>query len=89
MAKSEPDVTVAAGQWRDLVATYAELAGVAVYVQNKGPGALLVYFSASATAPTDNSGMLLEPANIAAGTAGHVWVCAPQMPTTVACGLSD
>lgn len=88
MAASNPDVSVTG--WTDLVATYPGMTSVASYVQCKGPCEIVVMFSASGTAPSDNSGMLLARGDYADGTAAHIWVRSlGNGPAAVASGVMD
>ena len=88
MAASNADIAVNAS-WQDLVATYAGLASTPCYVQNKGPNEVLVMFTASASQPSSDSGILLRRGDVAYGTSAHVWVKGLQGVCGVQCGLTD
>lgn len=92
MAQNYANLT-ATETWRDLVATYPAMANAASFVQNSGPGALVVQFTSSGSAPAANStdGIVLNATNsaIALGTAAHIWVRALNDACTVRCGLTD
>lgn len=91
MAKTEPDLTITKA-WQDLTATYAGMAGVSSYIQNKSFNTdrhMLVVFSASATAPTGPTGLRVPPGEIAQGTAAHVWVRAFREDVLINCGTAD
>jgi len=88
MAKSEPDYT-ATTAWHDLTVDYPELSNATAFIQDKGPGQLLVNFSPSSSQPTDNSGVVLQYLDAITGTAAHLWVKAVQGTANVAFGLTD
>jgi hypothetical protein len=92
MAQNYANLT-ATETWRDLVATYPAMANAASLVQNSGPGALLVQFTSSGSAPSASNvdGSLLDTIynSVADGTAAHIWVRALNGACTVRCGLKD
>jgi len=90
MAKSEIDLPASTLKWTDITTIYPELGGATTNLQCKGPGQLLVFFSASSTEPTDDqSGWLLQPSQDITGTNTHIWVRAKTQLCTFACGLTD
>jgi hypothetical protein len=88
MAATQNDLSLTI-TWSDVVATYAALASASAFIQNKGPGPVLVYFSASGTAPTGSNGTLLRAGETTLGTAAHIWVRALNNDAEISPGLTD
>lgn len=89
MAECKTDLAITS-TWHDAIADYADLGGEAAFVQNKSTKPIVVNFSASGSAPSDGSGLLLPSGEIAYGTADHIWIKAlGGITATVAVGLAD
>lgn len=72
--------------WQDLATVYTSAAGQQSWVQNKGPGRILVAYSSTATAPTDNIGVIVNGGDLFGGNAAHIWVKALNTPSSVSIG---
>lgn len=76
MATSLTDFVLAAG-WQDIAVAsgYTAIAGQPCVIQGKTPGVTVeVFFSASGSAPSGNSGEIIGFMGSVEGTAQHVWV---------------
>lgn len=58
--------------WADLVGTYSGMASVPSFVHNSGNGSIVVFYGASASAPT-STGVIVKPGETVRGNAAHVW----------------
>lgn len=59
--------------WADLIVPYGAMASTPAFVHNLGTTRLVVFFTASASAPTAG-GIVLKPGETMTGSAAHVWV---------------
>ena len=89
---TENDLTINKA-WQNLTITYPGMAGQPSYVQNKSFGTdrdLLVVFSDSAVAPTEDNGLRVRPTDPpVSGTANNIWVRAFRNVVTINCGMAD
>ena len=70
----------------DLVTQYSAAANAQAWVQNRGPDAVLIWFTSSTTLPT-GGGYLLMPGETFGGTAAHIWAQALKGKASIAIGL--
>lgn len=59
--------------WADLVVTYSGMVSTPAFVHNIGTAKVVVFFTASGSAPTAG-GIVLKPGDTLTGNAAHVWV---------------
>ena len=73
--------------WHDVTNDFAAASGAASWVQNQGPGAVLVAYTDSAVAPI--GGARLEDGDFFGATGAHIWVRLRRAdyPATLAIGL--
>ena len=80
------DITITT-DWVDITATiYPAAANQQSWIQNKGPGQILVAYSSSPTAPT-GGGYLMNKGDTFGGNAAHIWVLGLFVPGLAAAGL--
>jgi len=73
--------------WHDVTSDFAAASGAASWVQNQGPGTVLVAYTDSAVAPI--GGARLEDGDFFGATGAHIWVRLRRAdyPATLAIGL--
>lgn len=81
------DIQVQRSTWIDLTTDYPAASGAPSWVENKGPGNIVVAYSSSAVAPT-GGGVLLAVGEGTSGTAAHIWVMSEAYVSSVGIGLS-
>ncbi|WP_404480054.1 hypothetical protein [Novosphingobium sp. BL-52-GroH] len=59
--------------WADLVTTYTGMVSAPAFVHNIGTSRVVVFFTASASAPTAG-GIVIKPGDTLSGSAAHVWI---------------
>lgn len=59
--------------WADLVVTYSGMVSTPAFVHNIGTAKVVVFFTASGSAPTAG-GIVLKPGDTLTGNAAHVWI---------------